>query len=386
MTGVPDAVVVGPGIAQQQSEKPRAWFRRGRKLISAAASVSLVASIFGFGLPHLASYRSVWTSVGLMMWPQILLICVAAAASFITSWLVICSVLPSVRLRQAAVVNLGSTAVANSLPAGGFLAMGVSWAMLSGWGVSAGEYVLYTLVSGIWNVFVRLSLPVIALLVIAVTGRPDTELLLGAVLGLAFLVIITAGFGLLLRSESFARRTGDALAPILAIAFRLARKPPPSGAAASLLAFRGRVSGLLTEQGWRISAATAASNLALWLVLLASLRGIGLSQAQVPWETSLAAFAFVRLLTALPITPGAAGITELGLVGILAAGAGHRFAGQITAAVLLYRAVTYLVPIPAGAIACAAWRYAPSLTGQDRRRVRPASASTQAPQDGTTAG
>jgi hypothetical protein len=36
----------------------------------------------------------------------------------------------------------------------------------------------------------------------------------------------------------------------------------------------------------RITAATAASNLTLWLVLLACLRGTGLSQAQVPWQTS----------------------------------------------------------------------------------------------------
>jgi hypothetical protein len=81
----------------------------------------------------------------------------------------------------------------------------------------------------------------------------------------------------------------------------------------------------------------------------------------VPWQTSLAAFAFVRLLTVLPVTPGGAGITELGLVGILAAGADHKVAAQVTAAVLLYRAVTYLVPIPGGAVACLAWRYAPAL-------------------------
>ena len=36
--------------------------------------------------------------------------------------------------------------------------------MLSSWGVSTAEYVLYTLVSGIWNIFARLGLPV---------GRPD---------------------------------------------------------------------------------------------------------------------------------------------------------------------------------------------------------------------
>ena len=33
----------------------------------------------------------------------------------------------------------------------------------------------------------------------------------------------------------------------------------------------------------------------------------------------------------------------------------------MTAAVLLYRAVTYLPPIPLGAIACLLWRHAPGL-------------------------
>jgi hypothetical protein len=33
----------------------------------------------------------------------------------------------------------------------------------------------------------------------------------------------------------------------------------------------------------------------------------------------------------------------------------------VTAAVLLYRAVTYLPPIPLGAVACLAWRHAPTL-------------------------
>ena len=33
----------------------------------------------------------------------------------------------------------------------------------------------------------------------------------------------------------------------------------------------------------------------------------------------------------------------------------------MTAAVLLYRAVTYLPPIPLGAIACLTWRHAPAL-------------------------
>ena len=81
----------------------------------------------------------------------------------------------------------------------------------------------------------------------------------------------------------------------------------------------------------------------------------------MPWQTSLAAFAFVRLLTVLPVTPGGLGITELGLIGALVAAAGHQANAQVTAAVLLYRAVTYLPPIPLGAIACLIWRHAPAL-------------------------
>jgi hypothetical protein len=126
-----------------------------------------------------------------------------------------------------------------------------------------------------------------------------------------------------LSSERCALRVGHALQCVLAIVCRLIRRPPLAGIPGSLLGFRDRAATLLITRGWRITAATVAGNLALWLVLLACLRGTGLSQAQVPWQASLAAFAVVRLLTALLVTPGGVGITEFGLVTILA-GAGHQ--------------------------------------------------------------
>jgi putative heme transporter len=335
--------------------------RRGRKILRAAISVALVGAIFGFALPHFASYHSVWASLRAMTGLQVALVAGTAAISLGSAWFVICAVLPSIRLRQAAVVNLGSNSVANTLPAGGALAMGVSWAMLSSWGVSTADYVLYTLVSGVWNVLARLGLPVLALLVLLTATQPDALLIAAAAVGLTLLVAVAAGFGLLLRSESFAVRAGRLLQRPVGACCRLARRNPPDCVADSLAGFRNRASALLAARSWRISATTVASQLALWLVLLACLRGVGLSQAQVPWQTSLAAFAFVQLLTALPITPGGLGLAELGLVGTLAAGAGHRVSAQVTAAVLLYRAVTYLPPIPLGALSCLAWRHAPRL-------------------------
>jgi uncharacterized membrane protein YbhN (UPF0104 family) len=289
----------------------------------------------------------------------------------IFTWVMICSVLPSIRLREAAVVNLGSNAVANTLPVGGALAMGVSWAMLSSWGVSTAEYVLYTLVSGIWNVFARLGLPILALVILAAAGQPGAGLITAAAAGLASLAAMAAGLGLLMHSESFAVRAGHTLQLVLVTACRVGRRPTSFDIPGSLLSFRNRASALIAARGWRVTAATAASNLTLWLVLLACLRGIGLSQAEVPWQTSLAAFAFVRLLTVLPITPGGLGITELGLIATLAAGGGHRDGAQVTAAVLLYRAVTYLPPIPLGVIACLIWRHAPGLIHARPRRKNP---------------
>ena len=312
VAGPPAAAVTDPGLPRRRS---------GREIFRTAGSVALAAAIFGFAVPHFASYRSAWASMGAMTWAQALLVAVAAAASMISTWIMICSVLPSIRLREAAVVNLGSNAVANTLPAGGALAMGVSWAMLSSWGVSTAEYVLYTLVSGIWNVFARLGLPVLALLVLVTTARPGAGLVAAAAVGLALLAAMVAGLSLLMRSESFAVRAGRALQPAVAIFCRVVRRPVSIDIPGSLLGFRDRASALIAARGWRITAATAASNLTLWLVLLACLRGVGLSQAQVSWQTSLAAFAFVRLLTVLPITPGGLGITELGLIATLAAGA-----------------------------------------------------------------
>ena len=363
----------GPGRSDVQRPEPGTAIarpHRARKVLRTVVSVALIAAIFGFALPRFASYRSVWASLDAMTWPQALLVGTTAAASMASYWFMICAVLPSIRLRQAAAVNLGSNAVANTLPAGGALGMGVSWAMLSSWGVSTADYVLYTLVSGIWNVLARLGLPALALLVLLTATRPDALLIAAAGVGLTVLATAAAGLGLLVRSESFALRAGGALQRVLAIACRLVRRQPPCDVPGSLLGFRRRAAALIAARGWWITATSAASHLILWLALLACLRGVGLSQAQVPWQTSLAAFAFVRLLTALPITPGGLGIIELGLVGTLAAGLGPGAGAQVTAAVLLYRAVTYLPPIPLGAAAYLVWQHAPTLLRQPRQRRR----------------
>lgn len=91
-------------------------------------------------------------------------------------------------------------------------------------------------------------------------------------------------------------------------------------------------------------------------MLLVALRHVGISQSEVSWVEVLAAFAFVRLLSAVPITPGGVGVVELGLTAAIGAGLDDASKNQVAAAVLLFRALTWFVPIPLGVLAWMFWR------------------------------
>lgn len=103
-----------------------------------------------------------------------------------------------------------------------------------------------------------------------------------------------------------------------------------------------------------LTLATLVSHLSLFLVLLLALRHIGVSNREVSWAEALAVFAFARLVTAIPITPGGIGIVEVALIAGLSAAGGAR--PQVAAAVLVFRALTYVLPIPLGLGAYVFWR------------------------------
>lgn len=246
--------------------------------------------------------------------------------------------------------------MANTVPAGEAVALGLSWTMLSSWGISTGERVRYTLVSGIFNMLTKLGLPILALAILALTGEPTAGLVGGAVIGLVLLLLGVAGLLVALRGgHGYALHVLESL---LTFAFRLTRRPAAWHLGPALADFRRRTFTLLATRGGRIALTTATTHLSLALVLITCLHADGVTQAQIPWQTALAAFAFARLVSALPITPGGIGVVELALTSILCTGLDAATAAKATAAVLLFRAITYLLPIPLGAAAYLTWRIA----------------------------
>ena len=81
-----------------------------------------------------------------------------------------------------------------------------------------------------------------------------------------------------------------------------------------------------------------------------------MSQDELSWIQVLAAFAFVRLISALPVTPGGVGVVELGYAAAMTIGLDDLTSAQVVAAILVFRVITYALPIPLGAGAYVIWR------------------------------
>ena len=164
-------------------------------------------------------------------------------------------------------------------------------------------------------------------------------------------VVLILSFGLLtglVRSESLARRFGNWLQRVATRLWRLFRRTPPSGIAQGVMDVRERSKDTLSRHGRTGFAAAVAARLAWFVVLEVALWSVGVTPDILPPSVVLAAMAAVALVSLVPITPGAVGVAEVAYIGFLSAVAGPGLTDEITAAIVIFRAVQWLAPIPIG--------------------------------------
>jgi uncharacterized protein (TIRG00374 family) len=318
------------------------------------ASVAIVVAIFVFALPKIADFSEVWQVIRAMTPLEIGTLLLAAAWNIFTYWFVMMSAMPGSNIWQTMKINQASTAVANTLPAGGAVGIGVTYGMYSAYGFSPSMISLSVLVTGIWNNFVKLGMPVVALALLAINGEVGGSLAIAGAIGSVVLLGAIGLFAAVLKSDRLAARVGGWIEGLVNGARRLVRKEPKTDLAEATVKFRNDALELIKRRWLALTLSTVVSHLSLFLVLLLALRHVGVSEGQVTWIEALAAFAFVRLISALPITPGGLGVVELGLTAALIAADGPR--EEVVAATLVYRALTYLLPIPFGLAAYLKYR------------------------------
>ena len=333
---------------------PRRRFWRRRRLLGGAATAIVVAAVFLFVLPRIADYRDVWEVLKDLGWTDVLVLVAVTALNLVTfapPWMI---ALPGLGFRHAFILSQASTALSMVSPAGAAVGMAGSYTLLRSWGFSAGAVALAVALTGVWNQLANLVFPIAALALLTGVDQDHPALRTAAFVGIAVVVLVLATFALALSSARRARWIGGLAARLTTGVKRWFRREPVTWGGEGLARFRTSALGLLRRRWHGLTAATLAGHLTVFLLLLVCLRVVGIAGGEISWIEAFAAWSLIRILGALPITPGGVGIVEVGLSGALVAfGASN---ADAVAATLLYRALAVLPTLALGMLAAVTWR------------------------------
>ena len=345
--------------ARAAPKKTKRWVR----IVQTILSILVAVGIFVLIIPKVADYSLVWANLSKLTPLELGGLIAATTFNLFTYWWQMMAAMPGLSTGQAAVNNQTGTTISNIVPAGGVIALGVVVEMFRSWGFSPTAIGLEITLTGIWNSFLKLGLPVFALAAVALTGHADPALLAPALIGVLILAVCVVLFALALWRKHFARAIGNGLGRVVSPVRKLVRKPPVTDWGDRAVRFRHDTIGLVERRWIPLTLTTLLSHVALYFVLLLCLRDVGVSNAEISWAEVLAVFSFGRLVTAIPLTPGGVGVVELAYIGgLVLAGRHHAdvpydlFKAQVAAAVLLFRAFTYGIQIPLGGFTYIIWR------------------------------
>ena len=324
-----------------------------RRFVEIGGSLSVVVIIFAFVIPKItgSDYAEIWDQMAKLSAWEITALIALWFLGMLAYTGVLTNTLPGLKRTQALTVNFAGSAVSNVLPFGGAIGVGASYAIDMSWGFTAPSVTLSILVSGIWNIFVKLAMPVLALVLLMISGNATGKLFVPTLLGLLALVVAAVVLGLIMRSEGIAEKIGRLGQAIVGWFCRVTHRKTTPDVVKVVLDFRHQSIGLVRERWLLITLWIFLFNLIQFVLVFACVRAIGIES--ITLTEAFAAFAFARLLETIPITPSGVGFVEVGAASALISFGGPENAS--TAAIFLFRGFVYLLEIPVGAMAWVVW-------------------------------
>jgi uncharacterized membrane protein YbhN (UPF0104 family) len=339
-------------------ERPkRPWWKQA---ISIAITLVVLVAVFGFVIPQLADYDKVLEYIGEIT-TQEWAVLAALAGWFLMAYpIVLAQILRSARLRETFANHMTGTAITNSVPSGGALALPLNYAMYLSWGFTPESISATLLGAGVWDWLARISLPVIAVIGVAIVGDVIWWMWLVTVVGVAIVAVMVFTLVKVVGSESAAERLASFVDRTASRVLGRLNKENP-GVHNMVMQFRLDLKGIVSDRAWRLTWSTISNHAAMAALFTASVYAVGIStdQIAVPWV--VLAFTLGRFLVMIPVSPGGLGLVDLGWIGILTLGwqmtSGEPVdTDRIAAGVLLFRGLSLLPPIPIGMASWLFWR------------------------------
>ena len=339
-----------PDAGEPAAKKKSRVFRIGGVVLG----VALVVGIFVGVIPQFASYKQAWTAIARMSPGWWAAIVVAAALSLAFAVWPFQAALPRLRYWPGFMEVQTTTAVSTTVPAGGALALGLTYRMFGSFGFTAVAITSAVATTGIWNLGFKFALPIVAVELAAATGHSTGRVVGVALLGVLAIALSGTVLWLVFRDEDSARRLGRRGDRIVNWVLRFFHRSEQGRVERAVVNFRDQSAGVIRERGRLLTAAVLASQFAVFVLVLFCVRAAGIAAGKVGFVSVLLSFAIARLAGALPITPGGLGSVDAAFTGMLIASGAT--ANQALAADLIWRATTYLPPIFLGIVTYVLWR------------------------------
>ena len=281
--------------------------------------VALVLGIFTGVIPQFASYRDAWTAIARMSpgwWAAVAAVAALGLALGVWPYQ---AALPGLRFWPGFMQVQTSTAVSTTVPAGGAVALELTYRMFGSFGFSAAAISSAVVTTGIWNLGFKFALPILTVVVVAATGHST-----GGAVGISLLgVLAIAGFGIVLwlvfRDEDSARRFGRRGDRIVNWLLRFFHRSESDRVERAVVSFRDQSVDVMRERGWLLTATVLLSQFGVFLLVLFCVRAAGIPAGKVGFLPVLLSFAVSRLVGALPVTPGGLGSVDASFTGMLTA-------------------------------------------------------------------
>ncbi len=328
---------------------------RRRVLLRGVLGLALVAAVFAWALPQIASYGSVGRQLGTVSTAWAAALAAGAVLDVLTVALPWRSLLPQLSWPGAVGFTQASTALTIVLPGGAPLGMAISFGLLRRLRVRAGEAGFAVALTGLWSQVMILLYPLVGAALVLGSGRLSTATV--AIAGVSAAAAAAIGLVALaaLRSRAAAHWLGETARRVAAPVARLLRRPEPTWSGRALVRLRQERLGHLRRRWPALTATTVVNQLSAYVVLELSVHAVGISGGKLPWTEVFLAWAIGRLISSLPLTPGGIGVVELGLIGTLVGFGGPR--AHVVAAVLLYRGLIVVPTLVVGGAALVWFRF-----------------------------
>jgi uncharacterized membrane protein YbhN (UPF0104 family) len=269
--------------------------------------------------------------------------------------LLMASFVPGMPARRGTLAWLGPTAVGSVVP--GPSDVPFIFRMFRSWGQPTAAAATAVAAASLFNIGSKLILPAIAGIGVAVAGIPLDGVMNTIITAAIVLAVFLLAAGIVLGSE---KRTADAgrwLDKIWRPTMKLLRRRPPDRPLADRLVIPRTEAAALLRGTWHKSLASITFVTFVRVALLVmSLRFVGVPESALSWVAIFCVWAIVRGLNVIPLMPGGVGISEVAYIGMLTAISGQQWVNEVTAGVLVYRLLTWLLMIPAGGVAMALWQ------------------------------